>query len=246
MDLISHGLWGGFVLGRRHDFLGAALFGLLPDILAFSPYLVQRAIQGGIMNAFATPSHYPHWVHILYNCTHSLVVAGLIFIVFWSWRPKLAILFLAWPLHIMLDIPTHSADSFPTKILFPLSQLYYDGVHWKNRYILLANWGALALAYTGRAVSKRGKVVTSTYKIKPLGPDLFQSPKHPSGNNAQPAEEIDIAEAGDAKGTSCQQTGLSIDQLNSANGQDQEQHGAEKGDVGANPGPAPIIGDEST
>ena len=245
MDIISHGLWGGVVLGRRRGFLGAVLFGLLPDILAFSPYLAQRAILGGVMNIFAAPLSYPPWVYALYNSTHSLVVAGLIFIVLWSWQPKLAILFLAWPLHIMLDIPCHSADSFPTKFLYPLSHFYFDGVHWKNLYILIANWVVLAITYSGYAISSRIKAAsTKADSANPLKPDLFQPLVHPAGNDAQPADEIDITKTSDAKSTCSQQTGFGIDQLNSANGQHQEQHGAEKGNVGAHPGPAPIIGNQ--
>ena len=95
MDLISHGLWGGLVLGRRRSFLGAALFGLLPDVLAFAPYLVLRAVRGGLPDVFVHPRSYPQWVLLLYNSSHSLVAAGLIFIVLRRWRPRLAIPF--WP-----------------------------------------------------------------------------------------------------------------------------------------------------
>ena len=178
MDLISHGLWGGLVLGRRRSFLGAALFGLLPDVLAFAPYLVLRAVRGGLPDVFVHPRSYPQWVLLLYNSSHSLVAAGLIFIVLRRWRPRLAIPFLAWPLHILMDIPTHSADNFPTKFLFPLSGFHFDGVHWRSRHVFLANWTAVVLAYVGWAVYRKLRETTVS---APSGPKLFQTRIYPAG-----------------------------------------------------------------
>lgn len=147
MDIISHGLWGAVAFGRKTSFRRAMLFGMLPDALAFSPYLFTRVLSQGIEGLFTRPEHYPVWVKTLYNTTHSLVIAGVIFYLLCQIREELGLSFLAWPLHILLDIPTHSAQSFPTKLLFPLSQLYYDGVHWRNPFIMLGNWAAIALVY---------------------------------------------------------------------------------------------------
>jgi len=155
MDLISHGLWGGLVMGRRKGYWWAALFGMLPDILAFGPYLILRAVQGGILNILTPPQAYPQWVYTMYNSSHSLVIAGVVFVSLSFICRDTALLFLAWPLHILMDIPTHSAANFPTKFLFPLSHLYYDGTHWRNGYILLGNWAAITLAYTVYSFYKR-------------------------------------------------------------------------------------------
>jgi len=147
MDLLSHGVWTGIIFARKKLAWWAVMFGMLPDLLAFTPYILVRAINGGIQNIFITPLVYPEWVIMLYNSTHSLVIAGLIFTVLIFWRQDLGILFLAWPLHILFDIPTHSAETFPTKFLYPLSHLYFDGLHWKNWYIFFGNWTAIALTY---------------------------------------------------------------------------------------------------
>lgn len=209
MDLISHGLWGGIVLGRRRGFMWAAIFGMMPDLLAFTPYLVQRALQGGFLNIFVRPQVYPEWVHTLYNTSHSLVVAGLLFIALWLWRPNMRVLFLSWPLHILLDIPTHSADCFPTKFLYPLGQLHFNGIHWSNRYIFLVNWSAIFLTYGLYILYRRHKVfdgpVVRRCKKRiegnPLKPNFLQAPIYPAGQPDTPAKQIHITETSNAKGT---------------------------------------------
>lgn len=145
MDIISHGLWGGLVMGQRRRFWLAALFGMLPDAIAFGPYLAVRAYHGGLKSLFIRPDIYPDWVLALYNSTHSLIIAGLIFYCLCLYREETGLMFLAWPLHIVFDIPTHSADNFPTKFLYPLSDLCYDGVHWHHLPVTLANWAGLIL-----------------------------------------------------------------------------------------------------
>lgn len=140
MDVISHGLWGGLLLGRRGNFWLAALFGMLPDGLAFIPYLVRQLLTGQASTLFSRATVYPPWVLTLYNCSHSLVLAGFVFYFLCRIRLDLGLSFLAWPLHILFDIPTHAAASFPTKFLFPLSHLYFDGIPWHRAPIFLANW----------------------------------------------------------------------------------------------------------
>jgi hypothetical protein len=145
MDIISHGLWARIIFRRKKIPWWTVAFAILPDLVAFGPYLALQVLRGGIVSVFAVPEIYPKWVIIVYNLSHSLVIAGLIFYALLFLHQELAILFLAWPLHIIIDIPTHSADCFPTKFLYPLSHLYFAGIHWRTWFILIGNWGALAL-----------------------------------------------------------------------------------------------------
>jgi len=147
MDFISHGIWSATIFHNRSRYWLAIIFGMLPDALAFMPYLLIRVVYQGISAIFVTPEAYPPWVLTIYNTTHSLVVAGIIFYLLLFLRKDIAVLFLAWPLHIVVDIPTHSADHFPTKFLFPLSHLHYDGVHWKNWYVFAGSWAVFLLCY---------------------------------------------------------------------------------------------------
>ena len=147
MDIISHGFWSGMLIGKKTNFWLAVSFGILPDALAFTPFLLQKAWTGNLALLFSQPRVYPLWVYTIYNCTHSLVIAGLIFYVLCRIRLDLGLAFLAWPLHILFDIPTHSALSFPTKFLFPLSNLHFNGISWRTGYIFLGNWLAIAILF---------------------------------------------------------------------------------------------------
>jgi hypothetical protein len=145
MDIISHGIWGSLILGKKSSPWWAAAWGMLPDAIAFIPYLTAQVAGGKLAAIAAAPQTYPPWVTTVYNCTHSLLIAGIVFYILCHIRLDLGLSFLAWPLHILLDIPTHTAASFPTKFLFPLSHLHLDGVSWRNAYIFLANWLAIII-----------------------------------------------------------------------------------------------------
>lgn len=150
MDIFSHGLWGGLCFGRHAGYGTAFLCGMLPDLLAFGPYTLYRLASRQLYWQHGTPptaENFPAWVHFIYNCTHSLLISGLIFAALWLYSRPLALAFLAWPLHILLDIPTHSSNFFPTRFLFPLSDVHVNGIVWHNRYIWGANALALLVAY---------------------------------------------------------------------------------------------------
>lgn len=150
MDTLSHGLWGGIFFGRklRKDFWVAFLFGVLPDILSFGIYIVGS--WAGIFShpdfssgRHPDPSMIPSFVQSFYNVTHSLVifcvVAGVVYLI----RKRMYWPMLAWPLHILYDIPTHSADFFPTPFLWPLSDYFFHGTSWGQPWIFFPNWIAL-------------------------------------------------------------------------------------------------------
>lgn len=152
MDTLSHGLWGGVFFGRkkRLDFWMAMLFGMLPDLLSFGIYFA-LAIFGFFNHpSFASGQHpdssaIPAFVHVAYNLTHSLVVFALVFGVVYLVRKNIYWPLLAWPLHVLYDIPTHSADFFPTPFLWPLSDFHIHGVSWGQPFIFFPNWIALLL-----------------------------------------------------------------------------------------------------
>ena len=150
MDVFSHGLWGGIAFGRKAKFGLAVTFGMLPDLLAFGPFFIMKTVTQGFGNYYSgrPPLEvFPQWVFTVYNLTHSLLVAGLVFAILWYWHRGVAVAFLTWPLHILFDIPTHTAAYFPTKFLYPLSTFHFDGVNWGNPLILLPNYLILAGLY---------------------------------------------------------------------------------------------------
>jgi len=135
MDIFSHGLYGGVAFGRKskRNYVTALLFGMGPDLISFGPLVL------------ATLLGFHSWVgdnitHYLYNATHSFVVYASFFILFWVLGGKnFTKLTLAWPLHILVDIPTHSAEFFPTHFLWPMSDFFVDGIAWITPIIFISN-----------------------------------------------------------------------------------------------------------
>jgi hypothetical protein len=153
MDILSHGLWGGIAFGRtnRRSFGLAFAFGILPDLVPFGPFhlgvlfgLAQRPHFGPEP---PDPSLFPEYVHRAYSVTHSLVVFLLAFALLWVVFRKPIWESLAWGLHILLDIFTHSFRFFPTPFLWPISDFKVNGWHWGRPEIFIPNVVLLALLY---------------------------------------------------------------------------------------------------
>jgi len=145
MDIISHGLWGTLAFGRktRRRFFIAFLFGIAPDLLSFGIFFVSMAFGFSDRHDFsAEPPHadaIPTYVHYLYNVTHSVIFFAVLFIFLWILFRKPIMESLAWGAHILLDIPTHSYEFFPTPFLWPFSDLKVDGIPWTSPFIFIPN-----------------------------------------------------------------------------------------------------------
>lgn len=165
MDVLSHGLWsyvaarGATLRNERirvRPFL-AASFGMLPDLIAFAPLTIWSAVQlisgnthlAGHRAAEDYIAANVPWLQIvttqLYGASHSLVVWTIVFCVLLAFRLWWREAF-AWLLHIVVDIPTHSRESYPTPALWPLSDWTFDGVTWRAGAILIPNFVLLAIA----------------------------------------------------------------------------------------------------
>jgi hypothetical protein len=154
MDIISHGLYGGITFGRhsKTSYWKAFFFGVMPDLFSFGIFfaitLLSFASGPDFYVGTTNASDIPVYVHQLYNVTHSLFVASFIICFVWFVQGKFMIEMLAWPLHILVDIPTHSAKFFPTPFLWPVSNFYVDGISWGSPYIFFPNLIILAVLYT--------------------------------------------------------------------------------------------------
>lgn len=145
MDVISHGLWGGILVGRKNkkEFLTAFAFGVGPDVLSFGIFTAMTVLglasgpdwSGGPPD----PRLIPQYVHMLYNITHSLLVFLFVFVLVWAFRKRPFLPMLAWAFHILLDIPTHSTDFFATPFLWPISEYRINGIPWGHPYIFFPN-----------------------------------------------------------------------------------------------------------
>ena len=83
----------------------------------------------------------------LYNISHSAIIFLIVFgVVFLILRRPLWELG-GWFIHILLDIPTHSYQFYPTPFLWPLSGWKFDGFSWGTPWFLILNYSAIIIAY---------------------------------------------------------------------------------------------------
>lgn len=174
MDVISHGLWGGLGFGRgsRKSFWLAFFFGIAPDLFSFGIFL-GLAFFGLVEHPdwssgqHPDPAQIPAYVHSVYNVTHSLIVFSIVFGIIWLIRKKSLYALSAWGLHILMDIPTHSNEFFPTPFLWPIADVSVNGIPWSNPIIMVPNLALLIAAYFWFWYG-RCKKQSSSYEDLPL------------------------------------------------------------------------------
>ena len=153
MDTLSHALWGRGVFGYRGRPFWSLFFGALPDLFSFGIYFLVSLVFNFSNFKFGKPEldDIPNYVFGLYDLTHSLIVACIfISIVYIFWNKNFAFAMLAWPLHIILDLPFHTADFFPTPILWPILEVKFNGVSWSSPYIWFSNVAGILALYVYR------------------------------------------------------------------------------------------------
>lgn len=169
MDILAHALWAGVgaQLLRRHQRLsvggGAALVALavMPDIPQLLP-IVGWAMSGhGSIEllydyAFAEPGTEP-WLppivqtitHHLHCAPHSAIVAACVTALTAFLRRAWLLPLLGWWSHIVIDVFTHSKDYYAVPVLYPITDVGFDGIAWIEPRFLLLNYLALAAVYAG-------------------------------------------------------------------------------------------------
>lgn len=147
MDELAHALWAYGILNKsRHPWL-VILFAVLPDIIIFAPLMIYGLITKSFQFGPPDTSKIPPIVFIGYNITHSFITVALVFLVIYLVRKKIYLFLYAWPIHILLDIPTHTKEFFPTVFLYPLSGFYVDGISWASKWFMALNYSLLALLF---------------------------------------------------------------------------------------------------
>ncbi len=153
MDTLSHALWGRGFFGYRGKPYWSLFFGALPDLFSFGIFFIITFVDR-IFND--TDIDYknmdlPDWLYSSYDLTHSMVIAFIaIGIVYFFVNKNFAFAMLAWPLHILVDFPFHTADFFPTPILWPLIEVKFDGMSWGNPYVWFSNVAGIIILYVYR------------------------------------------------------------------------------------------------
>ncbi len=150
MDLLAHALWTYIIFDDATYLPLAILFSILPDLIAFGPYMVYKLVTMGRKlfhwnNAEEFVKSFPNYIFTVYNLTHSVIVFGIVFCAVWFVRGSMPLFLLGWLFHILMDIPTHSPKLFPVKFLYPLSKYSFPGINWHTKWVLAANWTSILL-----------------------------------------------------------------------------------------------------
>lgn len=150
MDIISHALLTNLVFKEAptSQRLLATALGIIPDLMSFGGMFNLVFLRKILFFKKPPQSLFPPYVMRLYSISHSLIIWGIIFALLWFFGFKwLAIAYCGWAFHILLDIFTHSKDSFPTRILWPVSNFYFSGFGWSNKWFMLGNYIVILLLY---------------------------------------------------------------------------------------------------
>jgi hypothetical protein len=129
MDPLTHLALTRLLVGRETGMLAA---GVLPDAPFYLLYPAWVLRQGELRSALRTGDwpQAPAWMQRPHHIAHSLpvilIAAGACRWCSGQW-PRWA---MAWALHILVDIPTHSRQHWAPQFLWPLSDITVDGVSW--------------------------------------------------------------------------------------------------------------------
>ncbi len=147
MDIFAHFLWTFALFFKRKDRWLAGLFGILPDVASFGPHFILSFVAGTTIFGRPELSTIPGSVFILYNLTHSLVVFALAVLIIYFITKKIYWFITGWGLHVLIDIPTHTKDFFPTPFLYPFPQPFINGIRWSDSTFMKINYGLLVIVY---------------------------------------------------------------------------------------------------
>jgi hypothetical protein len=84
----------------------------------------------------------------LYNVSHSLFIITGSFLLAWWILKRVPWEMFGWFLHVLIDIPTHPYDFFPTPLFWPLSTWkFVHGFSWATPWFMVLDITSLVLVY---------------------------------------------------------------------------------------------------
>ena len=145
--------------GRRQFFDGtlwlAFLFGVFPDLASLGVHFMMDLFAGNGVRWHGIPD----FIFVLYRLTHSLAGIALCYGLLVGWKRALWLPALAWPIHVLMDVPTHGDGRFITPLLWPFSGWGFSGWSWwQFPSVFYGSWivaGLLWLAVAVLRLSRR-------------------------------------------------------------------------------------------
>ncbi len=172
MDIFAHSLWTYAAAHAANSKLReknrkqlnvwwATFFGVWPDLFAgavpfvwiFWSFVTGSLSSSMFMNVRLGEHVSPQLTSIfgvwssLYHWSHSIIIFLIVFGLVWLVARRPILELFGWLLHILIDIPTHSTDFFPTPFLWPLSNAHVNGIPWGETWFMILNYSALLVVY---------------------------------------------------------------------------------------------------
>ena len=139
MDPFTHLLITRIVISPDPKTVLAGLAADGPFYLTYPAWLIRRGQLGTAFRNNDWPQA-PEWMVRLHHLFHSLPVLLLLAVAgrlaTGRWSPAAV----AWGLHILIDIPTHSRRSWAPQFLWPFSSVTIGGLSWVEGVIPVIGW----------------------------------------------------------------------------------------------------------
>jgi len=140
MDYFAHGFWSYILFHKIKKPVYAVLFGLIPDTFSWAIYLLFNLVTGQIRRGPPELDKIPEWAFTLYGITHSLIVWGVVLLAIYLIMKRIPLFVYAAPIHVLIDIPTHSPLYLPTPFLWPVSDWKFPGISWGTPWFMVLNY----------------------------------------------------------------------------------------------------------
>ena len=129
MDPLTHVLVTYAAIGRERALLIASLAPDIPFYATYPLWVVRRGVLRRALTGNEWPDA-PSWMYAPHHMTHSLPLIGAIALALRLRSGRWPRWCLAWIVHILIDIPTHSRKHWAPQFLWPFSACTVDGVSW--------------------------------------------------------------------------------------------------------------------
>jgi len=151
MDFIVHLFWTAIVFHSQTPLWIPILFGAIPDATSWGIFFFQMIASGKLRSTWKEARHYersdflkmPQWLSTLYGASHSIFSFAVVFGILTFITGEIFVPALAWGMHILFDIFTHSREFLGTPFLWPVSDWKFPGFSWGRWWFIVINWATI-------------------------------------------------------------------------------------------------------